>query len=99
MSMSQAILTGLKVVEVSRYMSAAFCGMQLAEAGAQVTRIATPGEDPSASDPGFAVWRRSKDVLPLDLAAAGACEKLDELLASADVLIHDLGPKAAKALG
>jgi crotonobetainyl-CoA:carnitine CoA-transferase CaiB-like acyl-CoA transferase len=99
MTMDQGVLAGLKVIEVSRHMSAAVSAMQLAEAGAQVTRIVAPGaEDPAASDPGFAVWHRSKETLALDLGPT-ARTSLDKLLAAADVLIHDLGPKAAAELG
>ena len=73
--------------------------MQLGEAGAEVVKVEPPAGDPGRGTPGFAVWNRGKRSVTLDLAAPEGREGLERLLTASDVLIHDLTPSAAKALG
>jgi crotonobetainyl-CoA:carnitine CoA-transferase CaiB-like acyl-CoA transferase len=54
-------LTGLRVVEVGNYMAGPFCGMHLADLGADVVKVEHP---PTATSPGSS--RRSR------MARAGA---------------------------
>ena len=39
---SPAPLTGVRVLEVGNYMAAPFCGMQLADLGAEVIKVENP---------------------------------------------------------
>ena len=60
-------LQGLKVIEMAGLESAApFCAMLLADMGAQVVRIARPGEASVAPEP---VTARGRPTLALDLRA------------------------------
>jgi crotonobetainyl-CoA:carnitine CoA-transferase CaiB-like acyl-CoA transferase len=97
--MSAQILDGIRVLELAQGMAAPVAAMLLAESGADVIKIEPPGGDPTRAKSGFAVWNRSKRSVVLDLTSEGGRAELGRLLESADVLIHDLGPKAAVASG
>ncbi len=97
--MSAQILDGIRVLELAQGMAAPVAAMLLAESGADVIKIEPPGGDPTRAKSGFAVWNRSKRSVALDLGAEEGKTELARLLESADVLIHDMGPKAAAAAG
>ena len=42
-------LEGVKVVELARYISGPYCGMLLADLGADVVKVETPTGDPTAT--------------------------------------------------
>lgn len=101
----QGPLAGLRVVEFSGIGPGPFCGMMLADMGAEVLLIdrktpnpATAGQD--VFNPGrAAVIRRGKRSLALDLKqAAGRAAALD-LIAGADVLIEGYRPGVMERLG
>ena len=46
--MSYALLEGLQVLELGRFISAPYCGKLLADMGAQVIKIETPGAGDSS---------------------------------------------------
>src|SRR3954471_24237665 len=73
--------------------------MLLASAGADVVKIEPPQGAATRGTPGFATWNRTKRSVVLDLDDGGGLARLDELLAAADVLVHDLVPSAARACG
>jgi crotonobetainyl-CoA:carnitine CoA-transferase CaiB-like acyl-CoA transferase len=87
----EGILHRLRVLDLAQSAAGQLAARQLAESGAEVVRLASSGDDP--------VRQRSKARLTLDLDASGDRERLTALLAGADVLVHDLGPSRAKALG
>jgi crotonobetainyl-CoA:carnitine CoA-transferase CaiB-like acyl-CoA transferase len=93
------VLAGLRVVDLSRGIPGPSAALHLSEAGAEVIKIEPSCGDSERGSALFSVLNRGKRCVTLDLDAPAGVAKLGRLLASADVLIHDLAPSAAKALG
>ncbi len=98
-NMTEPILAGVRVVEVSSWLAGPVATMLLAEAGADVVKVEPPGGDPARALPGFATWNRSKRSAVLDLGTAAGRSGLQDLLAEADVLVHSLRPSVARRAG
>ena len=102
-----APLSGIRVVELSRYAAGPIAGTVLAALGAEVIKIEAPGgEDcrawaPTFSDASgyFANYNTGKRSIVLDLTDAAAREQLWTLLGSADVLLSNLRPGVIDRLG
>jgi itaconate CoA-transferase len=101
-------LDGITVVALEQAVAAPFATRQLADQGARVIKIERPGVGDfargyDASVKGMAsyfVWlNRSKESLTLDLKAPSAQDILHQLLAGADVFIHNLAPGAVERMG
>ncbi len=88
-------LSGLRVIEMAGIGPGPFCAMVLADLGADVVRIARPGQDTPAHD----VLARSRSVIHRDLREAGAVQQVLELVAQADVLIEGYRPGVMERLG
>lgn len=93
---------------VEQAVSAPFCTRTLADLGARVIKIEQPGRGDFARDyddvvNGMAahfVWLgRGKESVTLNLKHPAGLEVLHRLLASADVLVSNLGPGATTRLG
>ncbi len=79
------LLGGLKVVDLGVGMAPALVAKFLADAGAQVTRVPPAGGDPFAGHyAAYEVWRRGASV---DASASDSAERLEQLLADADVCV------------
>ncbi len=94
-------LTGVRVLEVGNYMAGPFCGMQLADLGAEVikieqpdggdqVRLAAPFLDGESSP--FVRLNRNKRSLVLDLKAPAGKDVFRRLARSADVIVENLRP-------
>ena len=94
-------LTGVRVLEVGNYMAGPFCGMQLADLGAEVikieqpdggdqVRLAAPFLDGESSP--FVRLNRNKRSLVLDLKAPTGKEVFRRLARTADVVVENLRP-------
>jgi formyl-CoA transferase len=103
-----APLTGIRVVEVGNYMAAPFCGMQLADLGAEVIKVEHPdgGDQVRHSAPlidgeGSAFMRlnRNKRSIALDLKSDKGKEIFRKLVGTADVVVENLRPGTMKELG
>lgn len=91
-------LSGLKVVEMVGLGPAPFCGMLLADMGAEVIRI----DRPRGTDAGSAsadVLARGRKSLAIDLKKPGATETVLQLIEQADVLIEGFRPGVMERLG
>ncbi len=97
--MTKQILEDIRIIDLSRGVAGAVASMMLAESGADVVKVEPPGGDPTRALPGFSVWNRSKRGIVLDLTSKSGQEKLNRLLAEADIIVHDCGPKAAREIG
>ncbi len=96
-------LHGVRVVESAGW-AGAYAGKLLAEAGADVVRVVSPGGDSLASEPPFfgasgvsiqETWYNlGKRVVELDLQSAEGKQALHTLLAGADILFEDWVPGA-----
>lgn len=102
------VLQGVRVLDFGRFIAAPYCGMLLGDMGADVIRVERPGgEDDrrlglraangeNLTFPGLA---RNKRAITLDLLRREARPVLADLVARADVVLHNFSPPAAAALG
>ena len=91
-------LTGLKVVEMAGLGPAPFCGMLLADMGAEVLSIARP-EKTAADNANFDVFSRGKQALHADLRDAASLAAVLEIIAKSDALIEGFRPGVMERLG
>jgi crotonobetainyl-CoA:carnitine CoA-transferase CaiB-like acyl-CoA transferase len=107
MSTSPPLLDGVKVVEFCQIAAGPFCGMLLADYGADVTKIEPPEGDglrqwPPITDgysENFASLNRGKRSLALDLKRPADLERARALALQADVLVENSRPGALRRLG
>src|SRR5213596_1849603 len=100
-------LEGLIVVSVEQAVAAPFCSSRLADAGAHVVKVERPegdfarGYDAAAKgQSSYFVWlNRGKNSVVIDLATKDGRAALEELIASADVLLQNLKPGSMDKLG
>ncbi|GAA4225354.1 CoA transferase [Actinomadura meridiana] len=101
-------LAGLRVVDLSTTFMAPYCAMILAQWGADVVKVEAPQGDVlryvgDARVPGmgpiFLNANRGKRSVAVDLKDGGGMDVFTRLVESADVLVHNLRPRAAAKLG
>jgi formyl-CoA transferase len=100
-------LEGLIVVAVEQAVAAPFCSSRLADAGAHVIKVERPegdfarGYDAAAKgQSSYFVWlNRGKNSVVVDLATKEGRGAMEELIASADVLLQNLKPGSMDKLG
>ena len=106
--MLQPPLAGIRVLEVGNYMAGPYCGMQLADLGADVVKIEDPrgGDLSRRLDPivdgesgNFVRINRSKRSVALDLKRDSAREVMRRLAARSDVIVENLRPGTMRDLG
>jgi len=106
--MSPPPLDGIRVLEVGNYMAGPFCGMQLADLGADVIKI----EDPRGGDlsrrlepfvdgesGNFVRLNRGKRSVALDLKQEAGADIFRRLSERADVIVENLRPGTMRDLG
>jgi crotonobetainyl-CoA:carnitine CoA-transferase CaiB-like acyl-CoA transferase len=92
------ILDGVRIVDLSDGIAGPAATLLLAESGADVVCVEPPGGVTSRSLPGFRTWNRSKRSVVLDIETSDGRKALDQLLATADVVVHNYGPSRAREL-
>lgn len=93
-------LAGLKVVEMAGLGPAPFCGMMLADMGADVVRVERPGvRGPGGLGQRYDVLGRGRRRLPLDLKQPAAADTVLALVDQADVLIEGFRPGVMERMG
>ncbi len=102
-------LVGTRVLDLGRFVACPFCGLLLADLGAEVIRVERSGgaEDrfyellvPSGDTYTFVNINRNKKGISLNFEKnKKAKEILNELVKHSDVVIENFSPKAAKAMG
>jgi len=106
--MSRAPLSDIRVLEIGNYMAGPFCGMQLADMGADVVKIEDPrgGDLSRRLDPivdgesgNFVRLNRSKRSIAIDLKQKEGKAILLRLAARADVIVENLRPGTMRDLG
>lgn len=99
---------GLRVVAVEQAVSAPFCTRQFADLGATVIKVERPvvGDFARHYDgvlngvsAYFAWLNRGKQSVTLDFKSAQDLERLQHLVRTADVFVHNLAPGAIERLG
>ena len=100
-------LTGVRVIEFCQVASGPFCGMLLADYGAEVTKIEPPEGDSMRQWPplnggfseNFASVNRGKRSVVLNLKDPADLERARALVLAADVLVENNRPGAMQRLG
>jgi CoA:oxalate CoA-transferase len=101
-------LAGIRVIEVGHMLAGPYCGLLLADLGAEVIKIEPPEGDiarrvsPHSVGPHnayFASLNRSKKSVVLDLASEPGRAELEGLAAHAHALVTNLRPSAIRKLG
>ncbi len=90
---------GIRIVELAQGVAGPYTGMLLAEQGADVIKIEPPQGDSARGTPGFHIWNRSKRSVIADPATPGGKDLIQQLIATADVLLFDAVPGHEAALG
>lgn len=104
---SELPLTGIKVLEFCSVAAGPFCGMLLADMGAQVIKIEPPTGDTLRQWPpitagfseNFASLNRNKESVMLDLKDAASNQLARQLIMDADIVIENNRPGVMKRLG
>jgi formyl-CoA transferase len=101
-------LEGIRVLELANYMAGPFCGMLLADLGAEVIKIENPlggdfsrqtGPFLNGESSGFIALNRNKKSITLNLKADAGRALFLEMVKTADVLVENFRPGTMADLG
>src|SRR5439155_18726911 len=101
-------LEGVRVLELANFMAGPYCGMLLADLGAEVIKIENPeggdfsrqtGPFVEGESAGFMALNRNKQSLALDLKAKRGHAIFLRLARTADVLVENFRPGTMDDLG
>jgi crotonobetainyl-CoA:carnitine CoA-transferase CaiB-like acyl-CoA transferase len=102
--MQKPVLAGRRVIELGTMLAAPFAAHILSQLGAEVIKVEPPRGDPTRSlvrggpSGTFIAYSHGKKSVCIDLATPEGNDAFCKLLATADVLVHNLAPKAARKL-
>jgi len=101
-------LSGVRVVDLTRILAGPFCTQLLADMGADVIKVETPGGGDPVREQGavreglswyFALFNRNKRSIVLDLRSDDGRDALADLLRTADVLVENFRPGVLARMG
>jgi crotonobetainyl-CoA:carnitine CoA-transferase CaiB-like acyl-CoA transferase len=100
-------LAGIHVLDVTQVMAGPFCGMVLADLGADVVKVEPPAGDSTrqmpgavgADSPSFNAVNRGKRSIVLDLKVREGRDACERLVRSTDILIENYRPGVLEAFG
>ncbi len=94
-------LAGVRIVEMSNIGPAPFCGMLLADMGAEVLRVSRLSTDDLGFEiePRFDLLNRNKRAIAVDLKSPEGVDMVLQLIASADMLLEGYRPGVMERLG
>ena len=101
-------LEGIRVIDLGRFVSAPFCGMLLADMGAEVIKVERPGKGEDARSIGpfmnseslyVPTFNRNKKGITLQLRSQEGMEMLKKLIAKSDVMIENYRPGTISKMG
>ncbi len=104
-------LDGVRVLEIGEMVAAPYAAKLLADEGAEVIKVEPPTGDRARSvgpfrdnpDPNesglFVGLNTNKSSVVLDLDVAAGVARLAELVAEADIVLHDMSPARAASVG
>ncbi|MGH9345780.1 MAG: CaiB/BaiF CoA transferase family protein [Vicinamibacterales bacterium] len=103
---ARGVLDGVRVLDLGRFIAAPYCGMLLADMGADVIRVEPPrgGEDrhiglrgPHGENFTYTSLARNKRAITLDVSRAEGRDLLRTLVSRTDVFLHNYSPEAVAA--
>ena len=112
--MEQSIrpLNGIKIVELATFIAAPSCARYLADLGAEVIKVESPGGDPlrytainegrptgDTENTSYDVDNANKSCICLDTKTAGGREALEKLIAGSDIFITNVRYKSLTKMG
>lgn len=101
-------LSGFRILDLTRIISGPFCTALLADMGAEVIKIETPGEGDPVRAQGvirdglswyFANYNRNKKSVTLDLYSEEGKAVLRRLIAECDVIVENYRPGVMQKMG
>lgn len=92
-------LSGIRVIEMAGIGPGPFCGMMLADHGAEVIRVLRPGMVTGLGDPALDILARNRRTLVVDLKQAEGAALVRELSDSAAALIEGFRPGVMERMG
>jgi len=105
----ERVLEDIRVLDFGRFIACPYCGMLLADMGAEVIRVERPGgeEDrtigllgPNGQNMSYPSYARNKKAITLRLLhSEKGREVLSDLVQKTDVVIHNFSPDAAQMMG
>ena len=108
MEEKKGLLAGMKVLDLSRVLAAPYCGMLLADMGADVIKIERPGKGDDArgnfpivnGESGYFInLNRNKRGMVLNLKAKEGREIFLKMVEKADVVLENYRPGVMDRLG
>lgn len=102
--MQSSSLAGLRVIEIGTMLAAPFAAHILGQLGAEIIKVEPPAGDPTRSlvrggpSGTFIAYSFGKKSVCMDLYSAEGQAAFRALLATADVLVHNLSPGSARRL-
>jgi crotonobetainyl-CoA:carnitine CoA-transferase CaiB-like acyl-CoA transferase len=109
MSGMTAPFTGMTILDLTHFVAGPWCTMLLADLGANVIKVEPPGPGEIGRTMGsvfaggesaiYLGFNRNKRSVALDLKTDAGREVIHRLVATADVLVHNLRPGAPERLG
>ena len=103
------LLAGLRVIELGQILAGPFVGAIFADLGAEVIKVerAEGGDDARRMGPAFRhddamvfhIFNRGKQSAAIDLRHPAGKAGFDRLVATADIVVHNLRPGVPEALG
>lgn len=104
---AQGALSGIRVLDLSRFIAGPLCAQNLGDLGAEVIKVeGLRGEDARANSPAVRgkalytmLYNRNKRAMTLDARAPEGRELLGRLVAWADVLVENFRPGTLDKMG
>jgi alpha-methylacyl-CoA racemase len=97
------LLTGVRVLDLSRLLPGGYCSQLLQAQGAEVIKVESPAGDPIRRLPGgeayFEALHRGKQLLTLDLRSDNGRDELRRRAMDADVLVEGFRPGVMEGIG
>ena len=96
--MKKRPLEGIKVLDFSQVLAAPFCGMMLADMGAEVIKVERPGLGDISREYGpykndislyFCQFNRGKKDIAVDMRSEGGKKVIMDLVAEVDIVIEN----------
>lgn len=102
-------LSGLKVVDLSRFIAGPYCTMKLGDMGAEVIKVETPGKGDDSRELGppflegesayYLSFNRNKKSITLNMREEKAKEILRQLIADADIFVENFRIGVTEKMG